>query len=160
MVKALILYTDGKYKVKDLKDVEEYGEIVGGSIERLLTIRDYVHPQKKSARLTGFVNESGMIDQLPLNPFAGILALLGVDTYVGLFLYGNVILFSDNTKAIDPYIISLFDEYETCDDVEAFYCALEELNNKPATVVKEKVVPKIRLIKRYEKDVVGRVKPK
>ena len=139
MVKALILYADGRREVKDVKGVDEFCKIVGGSLESLPVLRDYVKPNKKTGRLMGFVNDSGMIEQLPSNPYAGILSILGVSIHLGIYVYGNVILFSENEdgdrRPIDPYIIQLFEDYDDCGDEDAFYCALEELNE---TVVVDK----------------------
>ena len=139
MVNALVLYTDGKREVKDVKDVndlEEYQKIVGGSIERLCIPGSYYNPQKKSHSLvTGFVNDEGMVKDLPTNPYAGILSLLGVELCCGLFIYGNVILFSATAnggkRAIDPYVVKLFDDYEACEDDDDFFCEMEALNKTP-----------------------------
>lgn len=144
MVKALILYTNGNRSVKDVKGLEEYQKIVGGNIESLAmsTGRGYFNPEKSArSELFGYANEEGMVLQLDTNPYAGILNILGVSLAFGIYLYGNIILFSYNSEtgkksAIDPYIVNLFDAYDACEDEDEFYTTLTKLNNNDKPVKK------------------------
>lgn len=139
MVKALILKTTGKTEVVTLSDLEDYQKYVGGEV-RLMTInRGYVDPKQPNLkirkRLRCYVNGQGITQQLPSNPFAGLLSLLGVGLQFGMFIFGDVIVLSKNTdhgddKSIDPYVIDLVDRYIKCvdEEEEKFYIELEELN--------------------------------
>lgn len=139
MVKALILYSDGRREVKDVKGLKMYQTIVEGNIEALAMISGYVNPEKisnkyKRSELFGYVNEEGMIRELPANPYASILSILGMQLAFPSCLYGNIILFSYNSQtgkksAIDSYIIKLFDDFEVCEDENEFLAALTHLNN-------------------------------
>ena len=139
MVKALILYTDGKREVKDIEGLDAYKEVVGGYIESLPITRGYVNPAKEARQsLLCYANEEGMLEQLPLNPYAAVLSLLGVYIHEGVSVYGNLILFSQSVKggkkmAVDPYVVKLFDDFEACEDEDKFYMKLEALNKPKPT---------------------------
>lgn len=137
MVNVLILYTDGKREVKNVKKLSDYQEAVNGHIELMPVVRGYVNPDKKTVqprpKVACYANEEGMMLGLPSNPYAGVLSLIGVRISFNIFVYGNVVLFSGfdahgNEKAVDPYLVKLFDDYEACEDEDEFYVALEELN--------------------------------
>lgn len=143
MVKALILYTNGKYEEKALKDLEAYQEVVKGSIEMLPVKRGYVNPSVTTKRkLLCYVNEEGMIAQLPSNPWGGLLQVLGVAMHPAFPIFGNVIVFSESKDGdegpVDSYVVSLAKEYKDCEDEDAFFVALEKLNERKAVVNNKK----------------------
>lgn len=151
MTKALILYTNGKYEEKSLKDYKEYQKIVGGNIEMLPVMRGYVNPSQhypgaERPRLLCYVNDEGMIKQLPSNPWCGLLSVLGVSVYSGMPIFGNVIVFSEGEDGdegvVDPYIVSLVKKYKECEDDDAFFVALEKLNTPDIKRKKQCVVTK------------------
>lgn len=132
MTRALILYSDGRQlEVKNLGDFHDYKAVVGGYVEILPTNEDgYFSPEKKQRRrLACYVNDSGLlIDGMRPNPYACVLALLGV-VYSKLIL-GNIIVVNEGEDGddypVDPYIINLFERYDKCslEKQEAFLQSL------------------------------------
>lgn len=124
MPKALVLYTNGTFEEVALKGFEEYQEIVDGSIQIMPLYRSYLNPNtKKRSNLTVYVNEEGLLKQLPQNPWSMLISVFGIHVewmYGGV--YGNIIVFntsSDNEDAnIDPYIIDMAKEFLRCDNNE------------------------------------------
>ncbi len=165
MPRALILYTDGRQEVKVLNGYEAYQKVVCGNIESLPIARGYVNPEKKNAagkrsKLVCYVNDEGMIKSLALNPYAGILSILGVQLSLGLYIFGNVIVFADSDdgddKPVDPYIVKLFADAKGRDDEEdndEFYLALKKLNDP----IKKKAVSFKSDTKRKNSDAVDDV---
>lgn len=140
MPNALILYTNGKHEVKHLNDIYEYQTIVDGYFTMLPVSRGYVNPEDTETkgvlsrpRLVCYANEEGRTRKMNINPHGGVLSLLGVFLEeMGATAFGNVIVFSDSDdgedKDIDPYIVSLFDQYEACEDENKFYASLLAIN--------------------------------
>jgi hypothetical protein len=135
MVKALVLYTNGEYAEVNLKGFEDYQKYVEGNIESLPIDRGYVNPNKTTTkqRLSCYANEEGMIRQLPSNPWAGFLSVLGVKLFSNIFIFGNVLVLSANDRSIDPYIVNLAKEFTDCEDEDDFYVSLEKINEKKSS---------------------------
>jgi hypothetical protein len=167
MVKALILYTNGKYKEVELKDIDsedgldDYQKYVEGSIQSLPITRDYINPLNittKKQRLSCYVNEEGMLKDLPSNQWAGFLGILGVRLNFGGIIYGNVIVLSNNDKNIDPYIVNLAKQFKECEDEDDFYVSLQKINtkksqsNKKSDSEKEEIIKSIKSSKNKKPD--------
>jgi hypothetical protein len=141
MPTALLLKTNGEYEKVSPKTVEEYQKYIGGYVERLPINRGYVNPNKKSEgrfNLVCYADEEGLFKDMPINPYAGLLSVLGVTLAMGIYIYGPVLVFSEDTKNdgeeanIDPYIVELIEQYNAVEeDEDAFFVALEELNEPP-----------------------------
>jgi hypothetical protein len=133
MVRALILYTSGKFDVTNLKGFREYQKYVEGNVELLQIKRAYLSNNDKKKRLMCYVNDEGLARNLPLNPWACILDLLGVYIPWGYGgIYGNVIAFTENIEEeeegnIDQYVIDTTTKFSECVDEDTFLCELETL---------------------------------
>jgi len=139
-MKGLILRTDGSREVRVIKDAEladavEYMPDIDTRVERLPHMRGYRRPGDEGQFerfLSCWVDEEGMMKQLPSNPYAVLLMALNVYVSPPSIVYGNVVVFSRNQSGkecqIDPYVVQLLDEYDRCEDEDAFFCALEERN--------------------------------
>jgi hypothetical protein len=134
MTQGLVLYTTGKFEVKKFssgkKFLKELNDCVGGRIEMLPVLRNYYNTEKKekSERLLGYINEEGMFKNLPINPFSGLVQLLGAYSGSLPWYFGNIVLFLDGEKekSISSYIISVVSLSKECEDEDEFYCALEK----------------------------------
>jgi len=136
MVEGLVLYTNGKCEVRDLRE-SDYRNVVRGFFEMLPSEDGYVDPQKRKVRsrprLTCIVNEEGALHNMESNPYSVVLSLLGIRVHPTHVIYGNVIVFSEGKnreKTIDPYIVKLFDDYNACENKDEFYEALAVLNKR------------------------------
>lgn len=153
MVNALILNTNGTYEVKRITSLEDYQSAVAGNIEILPFSRNYINPndkkkkqkqEKKQRQLLCYVNGDGMNLGLTPNPYAGVLSILGASLHMGIFLYGNVIIMSEVDgveKDIDPYIVSVMQDYKQCEDEDTFYIELERLVRPPRIKAIQEAVP-------------------
>lgn len=83
-VKGVVIYTDGTYEEKMFKQLSDYQTAVGGLIQIVKMFKgggdDYA---------TGYVNEEGLLLNLPLNGTASALSfMLGNNPY----LVGNMVV--------------------------------------------------------------------
>ena len=170
-LRAIVLYTDGKYEEVKVKDTEDYQKYVNGSIQLLPFKRGYINPnieiKKKDPQrfnLSCYVNEEGMIRDLAVNPWTGFLISLGAIATFDLFIYGNALLLSENKQNgndthIDQYIVDLVKEYYEVEDDEDFFLKLEELNNPS---IKKKVEEEKKKVeeKQYSTDINQNIKKK
>ena len=147
MPKAVLLKIDGTYEKVEPKTLEEYQKYVGGYVELLQIRRGYVNPHKKEEgrfNLVCYVNEDGLAKQMGTNPWAGLLSVLGVTLWAGLYIHGPILVFSEDKSHeeeesdIDPYILELVEQHIAVEDEDAFFVALEELNEPPPKETKRK----------------------
>jgi hypothetical protein len=141
---ALILRTNGTRELKKLSD-DDIAEPLGCRfIERMPHTKGYRHPKGWSKGtgsdkegtlryLSCWVDEEGFCAQKPNNGYAGVLMALNVTMSMGYAVFGDVVIFSRSRTGskdapIDPYVVDLCQQYEECEDEDAFFCALEKLN--------------------------------
>ena len=93
MSKAIVIGTNGSVVTQELNDLESIHKVVGGYIEHI------TFPFKKNCCLSGFINEEGKLDNLPVNRIATNL-WQSSNKWDKLydFLVGSVII----TGEIDP----------------------------------------------------------
>lgn len=82
--KGVVIYTDGTYEEKEFKQLSDYQTAVGGLIQQVKLFKgvgdDYA---------TAYVNEEGLLLNLPLNGTASALSfMLGNNPY----LVGNMVV--------------------------------------------------------------------
>lgn len=73
-----------------LNGLEDYQRLVDGNIELLPTTRD--------AKVTCYVNEDGMLQELPINPWAPFLKTQGAYVRTGTPIFGNVVVLGEETE--------------------------------------------------------------
>jgi len=83
MPRALVLLTNGNYKVVVLRDVGDYQQTVGGFVQ-LLPTRDN--------RISCYVNEEGALKMMPINPWSPFLIQIGVRMLKEASIVGNIIV--------------------------------------------------------------------
>lgn len=170
MVKALILYPanikekkESRYEVINLKKIEEYQNYVGGDIESLPIKGGYKNEKNVQKKLICYVNEEGLLKDLPNNPWAMILDYLGVTIPWNMGgLYGNIIVFTENKEGddgnIDPYVISLVEKFKECEDEDIFLCDLgktqktRQSNKNSDEKTNNKSQPSVELTKEKEEE--------
>jgi hypothetical protein len=138
MVKAIVLYTNGKYEELNLQGYKDFQKCVGGNFESLpMRSRGYINPDKygseRKQKLLCFANETGMLENLDSNPWAGLLMALGTLVHSPYIVYGNVVVLAENMKSggeknVDPYVVNLVKKFKETEDEDSFYMELEELN--------------------------------
>lgn len=102
-VKGVVLFTDGTHEERTFKQLKDYQDAVGGLIE---IVKLYDAQGKDLA--TAYVNEEGLLLNLPLNGFGGALSfMLGNNP----MLFGNmVVVGTDDGEGydtdIDPMLLS------------------------------------------------------
>lgn len=102
-VKGVVLFTDGTHEERTFKQLKDYQDAVGGLIE---IVKLYDAAGKDLA--TAYVNEEGIMLNLPLNGFGGALSfMLGNNP----MLMGNMIVVgTDDGEGydtdIDPLLLS------------------------------------------------------
>ncbi len=122
---ALILNTDGTIEEVFLKTLQDYQRRVGGCVELLPVVRKYISSDRTKKAAHCYVNEEGLCDNLPLNPFAALLSLLGMYVNWGVGgIYGNVIILSEEDDGddgnVDPFLVTVAKRYKDCEDLEDF----------------------------------------
>ena len=83
MPRALVLLTNGNYKVVVLRDVEDYQKTVGGYVQLLPT---------KDNNISCYVNEEGTLKMMSINPWSRFLIQIGVRMPNGASVVGNVVV--------------------------------------------------------------------
>lgn len=81
MPRALILLTNGKYKIEILDEIDDYQRAIDGPIEML---------QTKSVLVACYVNEEAHIKQLTPSPWYAFLKDIGA---AHLTVRGNILVF-------------------------------------------------------------------
>jgi hypothetical protein len=137
MVKALALYTTGKFEEVQLNEFEDYGKIVNGSIEMVPVKSFYMTGPSKSRsskkkNLLCYANEEGLLGKYAQNPWSPLLDTLGLCIQWDFGgLYGNLILLSETPGGIrdgkvDDYVIELCQKYTDCEDEDLFLTQLKK----------------------------------
>jgi hypothetical protein len=161
MVKALVLYTDGRRQEEELSGLQDFQDRVGGDVESLAsrTGRPYVDAQGGEHRLICYVNEEGMMRQLDPNPFAAVLALLGLQLSLNLFVYDNAVLMCEDPGTGDeadiaPEVVRLFTEVEALgpdDDEDEFFTLVERRQRRKKEAEKSPLVQAAKKPKKAQK---------
>jgi len=137
--KAVLLNTNGTHELVDLKGLNDYQKYIGGNIESLPCKSSYLNTNlNKRFKLRCYVNEEGMISNMPNNPWDVLLGALGMHinwSFGGL--YGPVLVLKQSGSgegSVDDYVLNVIKEFEKCENKDSFLTSsflanLEKINS-------------------------------